>query len=1088
MHLSQYEIHKYDYVYKNYPEYGQANEDEPRFIIALNYLLSISNVSTVLDAGVGRGGFYRLIKGRYDVYGIEPSRVAIETFYKDDSRIINIYIQELINHFPDDTFDIVTCLDVLEHIPPADLDFAIYSLNRVGKRYFIFSVANHEDFWDGMDLHISLFSFEAWDERFHKYFKVILKNVIHEGMSCVYLLEKLNAVDNRLSFDFDKFEKLQIKQEIFGKPYSPTPPEFLLKERPSSFPTARVIDCVIIPRIDKDVFDIWIKIGGTDSQAFHLKSELAYSDFRKSMTITNPLNGEKLNLTLKSIYELWSGGYNFEHETKNYLCTISTKIKRPRIAFTVKDSNIISGGTLVLFRYVNWLVELGVDVAVYSNSEPPDWTTIKGRFYHIPDPEERYSAIEEPVVIVYSVLELPLLLRFAKTKDKSIIHLCQGIEDFHYYNPSENGIDVTLPIFQVFHSLPVGRLVVSSHLQRYFEYKYKQQCYTIINGINTSIYIPRSTHSPSLKGVVTIMVSGNPEHPLKGIKNVVDAMLLIAQKMPDTRFHIINVCGANALPYDDISIYSINNLTYSLHCGLTPKEMLAFYHSADIFVNASWYEGFGIPTLEAMACGVPVIQVKNYGLDGIVEDGVNCLLVSYSSSEEIAVGIERLLTNNDIYQDLVKNGIETARKFSLLHQYEMFISQFEKILGGTFDTELVEKKKNELLSYRYTENILKVKKDVKEKPLISVLVPTYNQADYLPQALDSLLSQTYKNWEAVIVNDGSTDATPSVLEEYAAKDPRFRIFHKDNGGVSSALNEALHNARGEWICWLSSDDLFLPNKLKIHTYGFKKYPDIKVFHTDYYVLNGNQITFMNNYLKDFIPPTEMQVLKFFQINYFNGISICIHRSVFEHVGLFKENLRNGQDFDMWLRISSLYPSCVLQMKTCITRVHPSSGTQISIEAGIFDSAMACLEFLNNHTFLELFPMLNLEQEDQFIIAFRGIVETLINPASFINRCGYARALIDRMHEWLASSASDQIKSFFDKTFEGINHAIQNSSLPEEIKIAFESLKGATSSLFRFKPYDPLKEMIHHAEQLEKVGNNTESVIIRQYLERIKQFE
>jgi len=1085
-HSSHYELYKYDYLYKNHPEYGQVNKDEPRFIVALNYLLSISNVLTVLDAGVGRGGFYRLIKNRYDVYGIEPSRIAIERFHKYDDRILNIYVQDLISYFQEEKFDVVTCLDVLEHIPPADIDLAIYSLNRVGKKYLIISVANHEDSWDGMDLHVSLFSFEEWEKRFHKYLKIISKNIIHNGRACVYLLEKLNASFNRLSFDIDKFERLQIKKGFLS---NPTPPEFLQKERPSSLPRAELIDCIIIPRVDKDVFNMWLKIRGRDGQSFHLNGEWSYGDFRKSMTITNPATGEKLNLTLKSIFELWSGGYDFEREAKDHLYTFVSKVEKPRIAFTVRDSHILGGGTSILFRYVNWLAELGIDVAVYSNSKPPDWTSVKARFHHISDPQRRYSAIEEPVIIVYSVLELPLILRLTKTKGKRIIHLCQGVEDFHYYNPEKTGIDVTLPIFHVFHSLPVGRLVVSPHLQKYFEEKYNQRSYTIINGIDTSIYSPRPIHSPSLKGVVTVMVSGNPEHPLKGIRNVVDAMLILARKMPDRRFHILNVSGADALPYDDISIYSVNNLKYSLHCALSPREMRDLYYASDLFVNASWYEGFGMPTLEAMACGVPVIQVKNYGLDGIVEDGVNCLLVSHSAPELIATSIERLLTDPVLYQSLVKGGIETANRFSLLHQYEMFVSTFEDILGYSFDTELVEKKKQELRAHKDTEDIMRFKKKVvKEDPLISILVPTYNQADYLPQTLDSLLSQTYENWEAVIVDDGSTDATPEILEKHASRDSRFRVFHKKNGGVSSALNEALRNSRGEWICWLSSDDLFLPSKLKIHTYGFKKYPHINVFHTDYYVLKGDKITFMENYLEGFIPPPEFQVLKFFQINYFNGISICIHRSVFERIGFFKEYLRNGQDFDMWLRISALYRSQVLPLRTCITRVHALSGTQISVEAGIFDSARACLEFLNSHTFRELFPMLDLEVEEQFNIAFRGIVEVLTNPRSFINRCGFAQALIDRLREWLSTSSSSSIRSSFEKSYIDINRVIQNSFLSEEIKTAFNSLQGATSSSFMYKPYDPLREMVRYAERLETSGNVSESALIREYIERIKRFE
>ena len=96
------------------------------------------------------------------------------------------------------------------------------------------------------------------------------------------------------------------------------------------------------------------------------------------------------------------------------------------------------------------------------------------------------------------------------------------------------------------------------------------------------------------------------------------------------------------------------------------------------------------------------------------------------------------------------------------------------------------------------------------EPLFSILVPTYNQSQYLSEALDSILSQSFQNWEAVIVNDGSTDNTKEIMREYASKDSRFKCYHKENGGLGTALNEALRQTKGVWICWLSSDDLFLP--------------------------------------------------------------------------------------------------------------------------------------------------------------------------------------------------------------------------------------------------------------------------------------
>lgn len=94
----------------------------------------------------------------------------------------------------------------------------------------------------------------------------------------------------------------------------------------------------------------------------------------------------------------------------------------------------------------------------------------------------------------------------------------------------------------------------------------------------------------------------------------------------------------------------------------------------------------------------------------------------------------------------------------------------------------------------------------KETPLISVIVPVYNAEKTLRECVDSILNQEYKDFELLLVNDGSIDASPSICDEYAAKDERVKVFHKPNGGVSSARNLGLDNAQGEWITFIDSDD------------------------------------------------------------------------------------------------------------------------------------------------------------------------------------------------------------------------------------------------------------------------------------------
>jgi len=109
-------------------------------------------------------------------------------------------------------------------------------------------------------------------------------------------------------------------------------------------------------------------------------------------------------------------------------------------------------------------------------------------------------------------------------------------------------------------------------------------------------------------------------------------------------------------------------------------------------------------------------------------------------------------------------------------------------------------------------------------PKFSIIVPVYNAEIYLRQCLDSILKQTYSDWECLLINDGSTDNSRQICEEYTGKDSRFRSFHKNNGGAGSARNIGIDNAYGEWITFCDADDWTLPNWLNIFSaYTGKSY-------------------------------------------------------------------------------------------------------------------------------------------------------------------------------------------------------------------------------------------------------------------------
>lgn len=124
------------------------------------------------------------------------------------------------------------------------------------------------------------------------------------------------------------------------------------------------------------------------------------------------------------------------------------------------------------------------------------------------------------------------------------------------------------------------------------------------------------------------------------------------------------------------------------------------------------------------------------------------------------------------------------------------------------------------------------------QPFISIIIPIYNAEKFLCQCLDSVLAQTYPDWECILVDDGSKDSSEDICDEYTQKDSRFKVYHKENGGVSSARNMGLDNADGKYICFIDSDDYIYPTYLS--DFGENLTSDIYVQGATF--VNGENVT------------------------------------------------------------------------------------------------------------------------------------------------------------------------------------------------------------------------------------------------------
>ena len=122
-------------------------------------------------------------------------------------------------------------------------------------------------------------------------------------------------------------------------------------------------------------------------------------------------------------------------------------------------------------------------------------------------------------------------------------------------------------------------------------------------------------------------------------------------------------------------------------------------------------------------------------------------------------------------------------------------------------------------------------------PLVSVIMPAYNAQKYIAESIESVIGQTYLNWELLIVDDGSTDDTASIIKQYQLNDSRIQYFYQESGRQGKAKNTAIKNSKGDYIAFLDSDDLWLKEKLKISVNEITK-GDYSLLFTDSYIFQN----------------------------------------------------------------------------------------------------------------------------------------------------------------------------------------------------------------------------------------------------------
>ena len=184
---------------------------------------------------------------------------------------------------------------------------------------------------------------------------------------------------------------------------------------------------------------------------------------------------------------------------------------------------------------------------------------------------------------------------------------------------------------------------------------------------------------------------------------------------------------------------------------------------------------------------------------------------------------------------------------------------------------------------------------------VSVIIPSYNRSHLLPRCLDSVIAQDYSPSEIIVVDDGSTDSTRSLLRDSY---PGIKVITQANKGVSAARNAGIRAASGDWLAFLDSDDTWFPGKLDRQVQAIEAAPGSNIAHTDeIWIRNGIRVNPRRKHKKHGGP-----IFKYcLPLCAISPSSVMIHRRVFDRVGLFDETLPVCEDYDLWLRISARMP-------------------------------------------------------------------------------------------------------------------------------------------------------------------------------------
>jgi glycosyltransferase involved in cell wall biosynthesis len=235
---------------------------------------------------------------------------------------------------------------------------------------------------------------------------------------------------------------------------------------------------------------------------------------------------------------------------------------------------------------------------------------------------------------------------------------------------------------------------------------------------------------------------------------------------------------------------------------------------------------------------------------------------------------------------------------------------------------------------------------------VTVVLTCYNGARWISGAIESILGQTYEDFELIIVDDGSTDNSKEIVASHLCNE-RVRYIYQENRGFSAAVNKGIKKSSGDLIGFIGQDDLWVPHKLELQAKYLREHKDVDLVHSNYCSIDPDErIIGMRDVKVPSFSSKKKVVEQLFLDNFIGFETVLLKRKCFDEVGFFDERMVGYSDHDMWLRIAGSFNIGYLDLPLVKKRQHEFQLSKVRIEAVLKDEFLMAKKAIDRYPFLK----------------------------------------------------------------------------------------------------------------------------------------